>query len=162
MPVGMTMGPTLRIGWQSAMRIRLKGVNAVTKTLADGSTRTYRYAWKGGPALRGEPGAPEFVHSYNEAIASRAITPHAVILSILQGDPASEDFRGLAASTRRSYVALIKRIEKDFGDFPLSGLTDRRTRGIFMDWRDRLAAKLWTQAGRLCLERARPCTVVGA
>src|SRR5262245_4218972 len=82
MPLGMTMGPTLRIGWQSAMRIRLKGVNAVTKTLADGSTRTYRYAWKGGPALRGEPGAPEFVHSYNEAIASRVITPHGVILSI--------------------------------------------------------------------------------
>ena len=53
---------------------------------------------------------------------------------------ASEDFRGLADSTRRSYVALITRIEKDFGDFPLSALTDRRTRGIFMAWRDEIAA----------------------
>jgi integrase len=37
-------------------------------------------------------------------------------------------------------------IEKDFADFPLSGLADRRTRGIFMEWRDRLATKSGRQA----------------
>ena len=31
------------------------------------------------------------------------------------------------------------RIEKSFGDFPLSALTDRRSRGVFMAWRDQLA-----------------------
>src|SRR5262249_33660889 len=31
-------------------------------------------------------------------------------------------------------------IEKDFGDFPLTALADRRTRGIFMAWRDKIAA----------------------
>jgi integrase len=122
------------------MRIRLRGINSITKRLADGATRTYRYAWKGGPPLRGEPGTPEFIASYNEAVARRVTPPQGVILSILQGYQAGEDFRGLADSTRRSYVALITRIEKEFGDFPLSALTDRRTRGIFMAWRDRLAA----------------------
>lgn len=39
---------------------------------------------------------------------------------------------------------MITRIEKRFGDFPLSALTDRRSRGIFMGWRDQLA----TSAGR--------------
>ena len=63
-----------------------------------------------------------------------------MVLSILQGYQASEDFRGLAASTRRSYAQLIVRIEKEFGDFPLTALTDRRTRGVFMSWRDRIAA----------------------
>ena len=58
----------------------------------------------------------------------------------MQGYQASEDFRQLADSTRRSYVALIKRIEKKFANFPLTALTDRRTRGIFMEWRDKLAA----------------------
>jgi integrase len=53
---------------------------------------------------------------------------------------ASEDFKGLAHSTRRSYVPLITRIETAFGDFPLSALTDRRTRGIFMAWRDQIAS----------------------
>jgi hypothetical protein len=33
------------------MRVRLKGLNSVPKTLADGSKRTYWYAWKGGPPL---------------------------------------------------------------------------------------------------------------
>jgi integrase len=59
---------------------------------------------------------------------------------VLQQYQASEDFRALADSTRRSYVPLITRIEKRFGDFPLSALTDRRSRGIFMGWRDQLAA----------------------
>jgi hypothetical protein len=36
----------------------------------------------------------------------------------LQQYQASEDFTGLANSTKRSYVALIIRIEKVFGDFP--------------------------------------------
>jgi integrase len=35
---------------------------------------------------------------------------------------------------------LIVRIEQSFADFPLAALTDRRTRGVFMAWRDRIAA----------------------
>jgi hypothetical protein len=42
------------------MRITLKGINSITKRLADGTPRTYWYAWKGGPPLRGEPGTPEY------------------------------------------------------------------------------------------------------
>src|SRR5262249_2095036 len=127
-------------GWRSMVRVRLKGINFTTKRLADGTVRTYRYAWRGGPLLRGEPGTPEFIASYNEAVATKAATPQGVLLSVLQFYQNSEDFRALADSTRRSYVALITRIEKDFGDFPLSALTDRRTRGIFMAWRDNIAA----------------------
>jgi len=55
------------------MRVRLRGINSYTARLADGTTRTYWYAWKGGPRLRGKPGTPEFIASYNEAAASRAI-----------------------------------------------------------------------------------------
>jgi hypothetical protein len=42
----------------------------------------------------------------------------------------------LAGSTKRGYVALIKRVESKFGD-----LADRRTRGIFHDWRDKIAVE---------------------
>jgi integrase len=119
--------------------MRLKGINSITKRLADGTCRTYFYAWKGGPPLRGQPGSAEFITSYNEAAARKVMPPGGKLLSVLQNYQASEDFHGLADSTRRSYVALITRIEQAFGDFPLSGLTDRRTRGIFMAWRDRLA-----------------------
>jgi integrase len=126
-------------GWPT-MRVRLRGINAVRKRLADGTLRTYWYAWKGGPRLYGEPGTPEFVASYNEAISRKIAPPRGILLSVLQQYQASEDFRVLADSTRRSYVPLIKRIEKRFGDFPLSALADRRSRGIFKKWRDQIAA----------------------
>jgi hypothetical protein len=41
--------------------------------LADGTRRTYWYAWKGGPPLRGEPGSPEFIASYNAAVAAKVM-----------------------------------------------------------------------------------------
>lgn len=121
------------------MRVRLKGINSKRKRLADGSYRTYWYAWKGGPSLRGEPGTPEFMASYNEAVAAKARMPSGTLLALLLQYQNSDDFRSLADSTRRSYVPLIMRIEKSFGDFPLTALTDRRTRGVFMAWRDQLA-----------------------
>jgi integrase len=122
------------------MRVRLKGINSVRKRLATGEVITYRYAWKGGPPLRGQPGTPEFIASYNEAAAQKVTSPSGTLLSVLQQYQSSEDFRGVADSTRRSYIALIKRIERTFGDFPLSALADRRSRGVFMAWRDQIAA----------------------
>jgi integrase len=127
-------------GWLN-MRIRLKGINSATKRLADGTTRIYWYAWRNGPLLRGEPGTPEFVASYNEAVARKTMPPKGTLLSLLRQYQASEDFTGLARSTRRSYVALIVRIEKSFADFPLAALADKRTRGIFKAWRDDIAAE---------------------
>src|SRR5262249_8716586 len=124
-------------GWRSMVRI---------KRLADGTLRIYWYAWRGGPLLRGKPGTPEFIASYNEAVATKAPTPRGALLSVLQSYQASGEFNRRAARTRRDYVEKIKMIEAEFGDFPLSALTDRRTRGIFMAWRDRLAAKSRRQA----------------
>ena len=51
------------------MRIRPKGINSIRKKLADGTWRTYWYAWKGGPPLRGEPGSPEFIADFDAAVA---------------------------------------------------------------------------------------------
>ena len=128
------------------MRIRLRGINSITKRLADGTTRTYWYAWKGGPPLCGEPGTPEFVASYNEAVAAKVIPPNGVLFRLLQDYQDSDNFRSRRDRTRHDYVQQIKRIERDLGDFPLSALTDRRTRGVFMAWRDKLAVTSRRQA----------------
>ena len=121
------------------MRVRLKGINSKRKRLADGSYKTYWYAWKSGPALRGKPGSPEFHASYNDAVAQKAKPPTGILFGLLRQYQDSEDFRKLAASTRRSYVLLLTRIERNLGDFPLSALTDRCTRRVFMAWRDKIA-----------------------
>jgi integrase len=118
----------------------------VTKRLADGRTVTYYYAWKGGPALIGAPGSPEFIASYNEAVAQKVLPPRGSLLSVLQAYQTSEDFRQLGKRTRDDYVGKIKLIEKKFGDFPLAALSDRRSRGIFMAWRDQLAVASRRQA----------------
>jgi integrase len=106
------------------------------------------YAWKGGPRLRGTPGSPEFHASYNEAVAQKLKTPSGWVLSLLQGYQATDEFRTqLAPRTREDYRRIIEKvIEPEFGDFPLSALSDKRTRGIFMAWRDKLALKSRRQA----------------
>ncbi len=127
-------------------RIRLKGLNSKRKVLADGSLQTYWYAWKGGPRLPGKPGEPEFMAAYTEAVSQKCQPPAGVMLSILGAYQQSDDFRRLAPRTRVDYVKQIKKIEADFIDFPLSALTDRRSRAVFLEWRDRLAMSSRRQA----------------
>ena len=128
------------------MRIRLKGLNSRRKTLADGTVKTYWYAWKGGPALPGKPGDPEFIAAYNAAVTRKVQPPRGHLISVLMAFQASAEWDDLAPRTRRDYVRLIKVIEKRFGDFPLSGLGDRRSRAIFLEWRDERARNSRRQA----------------
>jgi integrase len=128
------------------VRVRLKGINSRRKKLADGSFKTYYWAWKGGPPLRGKAGSPEFIASYNEAVAEKIVPPRGKLLSVLQEYQSSDEFRSLAPRSRSDYVAKIKLIEKTFGDFPLTAMSDKRTRGIFKAWRERLALSSRRQA----------------
>jgi integrase len=129
------------------MRITLKGINTKRKRLADGTFKTYYWAWKGGPPLRGEPGTPEFVASYNEAVATKVTPPTGVLLALLFRFQESAEFQyGISERTRRDYIKQIKRIERDFGDFPIKALDDRRSRAVFLEWRDQLAHTSLRQA----------------
>jgi hypothetical protein len=129
------------------MRVRLRGINSITKRLADGTLRTYYYAWKGGPPLRGEPGTPEFVASYNEAVATKVAPPTGVLVALLFRFQESAEFQfGISARTRRDYIKQIKRIEKAFGDFPIKALDDPRATSVFLEWRDKLAQTSLRQA----------------
>lgn len=121
------------------MRVKLKGINQISKRLADGTRVTYYYAWKGGPRLNGSPGSPEFMASYNEAINARKLTPAGTLRSILDAYESSADFLALADRTRSDYKKHLRAVALEFGDFPLAALSDRRSRGEFLAWRDRLA-----------------------
>jgi integrase len=84
--------------------------------------------------------------SYNAAVATKVIRPTGKLWSVLQQYEASDEFRNLAPRSRSDYIAKIKIIEKKFGDFPLSGMTDQRTRGVFKAWREQLALSSRRQA----------------
>ena len=82
------------------VKVDLKGVAKVT---AKG--RTYWYAWRGGPRLRGEPGSPEFMASYHGAIEERRTPDQAQFRAIITAYKASDDYKKLADTTKRNGAA---------------------------------------------------------
>ena len=54
--------------------------------------------------------------------------------------------RKLRDRTRADYIGKLKLIAKDFGTFPLGALSNKRTRGVFKEWRDELAKRSSRQA----------------
>jgi hypothetical protein len=122
------------------MRINAKGLHWTVAKLADGTTKIYWYAWRGGPRLAGEPGEAVFLAGYNAAIAMKTPTSEGRLLTLTQAYQQSQDFRGLSERTRVDYVRQIEKMEQKFGDCPLKALADPRTRGVFLDWRDELAS----------------------
>lgn len=121
------------------MLMHLKGVHRVAKPLKDGRLAVYYYAWRGGPALTGEPGTPAFIDSYQRAHESRKAVPQGTILSLVAHYKQTEDFTGLGASTKRDYLRYLEDIEIEFGKMPIAAVEDRRSRGDFKKWRDGMA-----------------------
>src|SRR4051795_7875222 len=101
------------------MRINAKGLHWTVATLADGRTKTYWYAWRGGPRLTGDYGSPEFIASFNAAIATKVAPPEGRLLGLLQAYQQSQDFLALRERTRADYVKQILKIEQKFGDAPI-------------------------------------------
>lgn len=141
------------------MRVRIKGIHTLRLALADGSIGIYRYAWRGGPRLTGEPGTPEFFASYNAAIATRKQPQPGVLFTLVAAYRASTEFLQLAERTRRDYAKHLKAIETKFGKLPLSGIGDRRVRGVFKAWRDKLALTSPRQADYAWVVLARVLSV---
>jgi integrase len=104
--------------------------------------RTYWYAWRGGPRRRGEPGSPEFVASYNEAIEYRRLPDPGRFRSLVTLYRASPDFQNLAASTVRNWTPWLDRIAEYFGGLSIPQF-DRpeKIRPLIRRWRNRWADK---------------------
>lgn len=137
------------------VRVRLKGIHRIKKRLANGTTRLYFYAWRGGPALKGEPGSPDFLRSYQEAYARRAGASLDTLKGLVIDFQSSSEFRNLRPKTQRDYSRYLVAIEHQFGTLPIEALSDRRVRGEFKRWRDGLAQTpraadyAWTVLARL-------------
>jgi integrase len=117
------------------VRVDLKGIAQVR---AKG--RTYWYAWRGGPRLRGEPGSPEFMASYHAAIEERRTPDQGRFLAIIAAYKASEDYKKLADSTKRNWSRWLDRIGEYYGDLRIAQF-DRpeKIRPIIRRWRGQWA-----------------------
>jgi integrase len=119
------------------VRVNLKGIAKVT---AKG--RTYWYAWRGGPRLRGEPGSAEFIASYNEAIESLRTPDPGRFKSLAMLYRASADYARLADSTRKHWSPWLDRIADYFGELRIAQF-DRpeKIRPVIRRWRNQWADK---------------------
>lgn len=112
--------------------IKLKGI---AKVKAKG--RTYWYAWRGGPPLRGEPGSPEFVASYNEAVAEARAPDMSRFRSLVVRYKASKDYKGLAESTRAQWAPWLDRIEAHYGTLRIAQFDrPQKIRKVIVQWRN--------------------------
>ncbi len=128
------------------MRIKLKGLARTRKRLANGAIEIYYYAWRGGPRINEAYGTPEFVEAFNRAVNAPVAVRTDTIRSLCDAFLDSSDFAALADLTKTDYRRHIRIIDNAFGDFPIAALTDPRTRGEFLTWRDRRALKSKRQA----------------
>jgi len=117
--------------------LELKGLHRVRS-----KGRVYWYAWRGGPRVLGEPGTPDFVASYNEAIASVTTPDNSRFQSLVALYKASPDYQKLAHSTRRNWAPWLDRIADHFGELRIAQF-DRaeRIRPIIRQWRAKYAEK---------------------
>jgi hypothetical protein len=117
------------------VRIELRGI---AKATAKG--RTYYYAWRGGPRLLGEPGTPEFIASYNEAIESRRTPDQSRFKALVTAYKASPEYKKLAESTRKNWWPWLDRIADHFGELRVAQF-DRpeKIRPIIRCWRNKWA-----------------------
>ena len=116
------------------VKVDLKGVAKVT---AKG--KVYWYAWRGGPRLRGLPGSPEFVASYNGAIEGRR-TPDTSRFRSLAVLYKRDEFPKLADTTKRQWAPWLDRISEHFGELRIAQF-DRpeKIRPIIRRWRNKWA-----------------------
>ncbi|UVO29916.1 tyrosine-type recombinase/integrase [Bradyrhizobium arachidis] len=117
------------------VKVDLKGI---AKVKAKG--HTYYYAWRGGPRLRGEPGTPEFMASYNEAIEQHRAPDKSRFRFIVADYKASKDYKKLAQSTRDQWGKWLDRIADYFGDLRIAQF-DRpeKIRPVIRRWRNQWA-----------------------
>jgi len=120
------------------VKVNLRGIAKVT---AKG--RTYYYAWRGGPRLRGELGSPEFIASYNEAHENLLRPDTGRFRSVVTLYRASDDYeKKLAASTKRNWAPWLDRIAEYFGGLRIAQF-DRpeKIRPVIRRWRNQWADK---------------------
>jgi hypothetical protein len=113
-------------------------IKGITKVRAKG--RTYWYAWRGGPRLRGDPGSPEFVASYNEAVEQRRTPDTRRFRFVVADYKGSAEYKRLADSTRDQWGKWLDRISDYFGELSIAQF-DRpeKIRPVIRRWRNQFA-----------------------
>ena len=115
--------------------VELKGLHTVKS-----KGKTYYYAWRGGPRIKGVPGTPEFQASYNEAVANHRAPDGSRFRSIVTLYKNSGEYKKLAPTTRYNWSRWLDRITDYFGDLSIEQFNRAdRIRPVIRKWRAKYA-----------------------
>lgn len=121
------------------MEGRLVGVHKVNVKLADGTTMTYYYAWrgKGAPRIEAKPGTKAFTQEFIRLTRDRQKHVQAgTIGSLIDDFRKTAEYLKLAPSTRRDYERQFATIRLEYEKFPIAYVEARGSRKAFIEWRD--------------------------
>lgn len=120
----------------------IEGVHFVRKSLADGGSRWYVYAWRGGPQIMWADGpkkpmlTDEAIENFTrEKASSKAANqpdPTTLIFLIRQwrsadpSRPSSPEWERLSPNTKKTWGSALDRIEEKWGDVPIAVFNDKR------------------------------------
>lgn len=134
--------------------VKLPLVHRQVHKRSDGSVRSYWYAWRGGPALLDENGAPlgftapdraslDAADQADSARIARAYAafrdngaPKDTFAKIIEDYLGSPEYAHLTRETKRSYRPYLDDIKAVFGDLQKSDLKTDRFAVQVRDWRD--------------------------
>lgn len=125
--------PSLTSGSRQ-MPDRIKGLNRVTATLADGSEAVYWYHRATGTRLVGEYGSEEFVASLAAAQAKPATRTANTLSGLIRDFEATVQWRRLAESTKSEYRRIFKFWDRKFGTVPTKALSSKGFRQKVLEW----------------------------
>jgi integrase len=136
-PIGVTI---LIASWQLSRRVMVKvNLKGIAKVTAKG--RTYWYAWRGGPRLRGEPGSLEFIQSFNEALDDWRAPSTSRFRGVVVAYKASPEWQNLSAITRKNWAPWLDRISDYFGELRIVQFNrPEKIQPIIRKWRYKWAA----------------------
>lgn len=125
------------------VKVKLTGINTVTKTLADGRKVRYFYHRGTGTPLPGEKESPEFLEAYLKA---DRMTPRdtdnvaALIRDYLLSPRFLKNRKGKAKAegTKKEYRRIATILEAEFGKMPIKALESPKVRGVFIDYQEQI------------------------
>lgn len=122
------------------MKVELPGVHRVNKKLADGTTATYYYAWRGGPRIQSKPDTKAFLSEYFKLTRNKDDAPfEGRLAEIIREYVKSPAYQSLKPSTKEGYDIALRGIEAEFYDMPARKISAHGTRSLFLQWRDEIA-----------------------
>ena len=124
----------------------IKGIHKVRMRLADGTSRWYIYAWRGGPKIglvngRAFPKSlpAEIVRAYAEATKNHNASPPTLFARLIEDYLHSSEWDALSPVTKRVWRRWIDKIKAKFGKAEIGVFEDKRMRGDIKKWRDEFA-----------------------